>query len=218
MKVLVMGATGGSGRAAVRHLLAEGHEVTAFSRTGQGLSAESRLRVLLGDALSAEDVERAVRDQDAVVVTLGIRENPLRVRLFGAAHTADAVRSAGTRHVIAAMHKHGVRRLVVQTSFGVGETREKLKLVDALFIKLLLKPQIADTELQSAEVSASQLDWVLVQPVHLSDDADDALPFASSVGEQRGRKVSRAAVGRFLAEAVRSAEYVHKSVALSAQL
>ncbi|HVK78101.1 MAG TPA: NAD(P)H-binding protein, partial [Kofleriaceae bacterium] len=168
MKVLVIGSTGGSGRAAVAHLLTEGHEVTAFARRADPtLAPHARLSVVTGDALDPADVDRAVAGQDAVVVTLGITENPLRVRLRGPARTALDVRSAGTRNVIAAMRRHGVRKLVVQTSYGVGDTRDRLGLVNRLFFALLLKPQIADTEIQNQEVADSGLDWVLVQPVHL---------------------------------------------------
>jgi putative NADH-flavin reductase len=215
MKVLVIGATGGSGRAAVQQLLTRGHQVTAFTRSGQLALAHANLAVLRGDATSASDVERAVRGQDAVIVTLGISENPLRVRFFGAAHTPDAVRSEGTRLVIAAMQKHDVRKLVVQTTYGVGPTRDKLGFVDSMFFKLLLKPQIEDTERQTVAVTASKLDWVLVQPVHLTNDAEAPAPFLSTDGETGGMKVSRASVGRFLADAVQDARYVRKSVAVS---
>jgi putative NADH-flavin reductase len=215
MKVLVFGATGGSGRAAVQELLAAGHEVTVFARAAQRASSAEQARFFLGDALDLAAVERAVVGHDAVVVALGIRENALRVRLFGPARTPLDVRSAGTRHVIAAMRKHGVRRLVVQTSYGVGDTRDKLDLVNRLFFSLILKPQIADTELQNAEVAASGLDWVLVQPVHLTDDADESVPFVSTAGEVRRLKVSRKSVGRFLADAVENPSFIGKTVALS---
>jgi uncharacterized protein YbjT (DUF2867 family) len=215
MKVLVFGATGGSGQAAVEHLLAAGHEVTVFARSAQGTSNSERLRFFQGDALDAAAVERAVTGHDAVVVTLGIRENALRVRLFGPARTPLDVRSAGTRHVITAMRKHGVRRLVVQTSYGVGDSRDKLDLVNRLFFALILKPQIADTELQNAEVAASGLEWVLVQPVHLTNDADGSMPFVSTAGETGKLKISRKSVGRFLADAVQNPSLIRKTVALS---
>ena len=218
MKVLVMGSSGGSGRAAVEQLLAAGHHVTAFARQEPNVpEARERLRYLRGDVIDASAVERAVAGHDAVVVALGISENPLRVRLFGRARTPANVRSAGTRNVIQAMRKHGVTRLVVQTSYGVGATRERLGFVDALFIALLLKPQIADTETQSREVSESGLDWVLVQPVHLTDDADDSMPFVSTEGDTGTMKVSRASVGRVLALAVTSSAYVGRSLAVSGQ-
>ncbi|MGH8807601.1 MAG: NAD(P)-dependent oxidoreductase [Noviherbaspirillum sp.] len=217
MKVLVVGATGGSGRATVEELLSRGHEVTAFARHAEQLQPLSgRINIVNGDAMNPADMERAVKGQDAVIVTLGIRESALRVRLFGSASTPIDVRSAGTRNAIAAMRKHGVRKLVVQTSFGVGETRDKLPFAYRLMFKLLLKPQIADTEQQEREVRASGLDWVIAQPVNLTDGLEGDGPFASPAGEVRGMKVSRKRVGRFLVDAMQSAKYLGSSVALSA--
>jgi putative NADH-flavin reductase len=216
MKVLVIGSTGGSGHAAVEHLLADGHHVTAFARRADGVALRSpRLAFINGDAMNPEDVDRAVRGHDAVVVTLGIRENALRVRLWGPARTPADIRSAGTRNVIAAMTRHGVRKLVVQTSYGVGETRDRLDFVNRLFFALVLKPQIADTERQNADVVASELDWVIVQPVHLTDATSDGMPFASTEGDTGRLKVSRASVGRFLAHAIDNPALVRRSVALS---
>jgi nucleoside-diphosphate-sugar epimerase len=217
LKVLVVGATGGSGLAAVKALLAAGHEVTAFSRHADRMSGlAARLNVINGDATDPAQVERAVQGQDAVIVTLGITGSALRVRLLGSTNTPLDVRSRGTRSVIAAMHKHGVRKLVVQSSFGVGESRDKLPLIYKLMFSLLLKPQIADTEQQERDVRASGLAWVLAQPVNLTDDSQDTELFASPSGEVRKMKISRTRVGHFLAEALRNSAYVGKSVALSA--
>lgn len=216
MKILVIGATGGTGRATVAQLLADGHHVTAFGRHPERLGAPSgQLSLAVGDALNPRDVERAVAGQDAVVVTLGISENPLRVRFFGPRHTPLDVRSAGTRHAIAAMQRHGVPRLVVLSSYGVAETRSKLAFMDRMFFDLILKPQIADTETQYREVAESGLDWVLVQPVHLTDAEEAGAPFASTDGETELLKVSRKSVARFLATAAVQPEYVQRSVSLS---
>jgi uncharacterized protein YbjT (DUF2867 family) len=217
MKVLVVGATGGSGRAAVKSLLAGGHTVTAFARRADTLAPMGAgLRCVNGDVLEPADIERAVDGQDAVIVTLGISESALRVRLAGSAGTAMNVRSAGTRNTIAAMRKCGVRKLVVQTSYGVGETRNRLTLMYRLVFALLLKPQIADTEVQEQLVRASGLDWVIVQPVNLTDQERVDACFASPEGNRLGMTVSRAQVGRFLAEAAPGSHYLGRAVALSA--
>ena len=214
--ILVVGATGGTGRATIERLVQDGHRVTAFSRHADSLAETSDLVTAFnGDATNPADVARAVEGHDAVIVTLGISENPIRVRLFGTARTPIDVRSVGTRNVIDAMKKHGVRRLVVQSSYGVGETRDKLRFVDGLFFGLLLKPQIADTEVQELDVRDSGVDWVLAQPVHLTDDETDAEPFASDSGEVREWKISRRGVARFLARAAQTTEYTGKAVALS---
>jgi nucleoside-diphosphate-sugar epimerase len=217
MKVLVVGATGGSGRAVVDELLSRGHEVTAFSQHAARLGAvPGRLRTVNGDATDPADVDRVVRGQEAVIVTLGISENAVRIRLLGSASTPMDVRSRGTRNLITAMRQHGVGKLVVQTSYGVGATRDKLPLLPRLAFWLVLRPQIADTERQEREVRASGLDWVIAQPVNLTDEPHPGLPFASPTGELRGMKVSRGGVGRFLVQAAEGSEYLGATVALSA--
>jgi uncharacterized protein YbjT (DUF2867 family) len=217
MKVLVIGATGGSGLAATRSLLARGAQVTAFARSPDSLPPlHGQLTKMPGDATRFEDIDRAMAGHDAVVVALGIRENPLRVRLLGSAHTAMDVRSQGTRHVIEAMHRHGVRRLVVQTSYGVGATQGRLPFMVKLVFALMLRPQIRDTGRQEEAVRNSGLDWVLVQPVNLNDDAVVEPAFASAEGDYQSMKVSRQQVGEFLADAAMSQQHVGESVALSA--
>lgn len=216
LRILVVGATRGTGLATVKQLLELGHRVTAFSRSASSLDLQSdRLRLHDGDATNAEDVGAAVEGHDAVVVTLGISDNPLRVRLVGPKRTPLDVRSRGTANVIAAMRKHGVRRLVVQTTFGVGATRDRLGWMDRMFFTLLLKPQIDDTEIQNRAVITSELDWVVAQPVHLTDDAQSPMPFLSAEGETGAMKVSRGSVARFLAQAATSADYLGRSVAVS---
>ena len=69
----------------------------------------------------------------------------------------------------------------------------------------------------AADVAASGLDWILVQPVHLTDGAEDDMPFVSTEGDTGKMKVSRNSVGHFLAQAVVSPEFVGKSVSLSSQ-
>ncbi|MGY1603874.1 NAD(P)-dependent oxidoreductase [Geodermatophilus sp. SYSU D00815] len=216
MRVLVVGATGGSGRAAVEALVARGHEVTAFARRPAGFPPG--VGTAIGDATVAADVDRAVRGQDAVVVALGIAESPLRVRLRGSAGTPMDVRSRGTERIVAAMRAHGVRRLVVLSSYGVGPTRDRLPFSSRLVFALLLRPQIADTERQERVVRDSGLDWTLVQPVNLTDDEQeatrstdaDAAPLAVE-----GMRVSRRAVGGVLADAVADAGLVGRTVAVS---
>jgi putative NADH-flavin reductase len=216
MKVIVFGATGGTGRATVRELLEGGHEVTAFSRHADQLGpASERLRLLSGDVLRTEDVERAVSGQDAVVVALGVNDNPLKVRLLHRSRTPTHVCSGGTRNIIQAMHHQKVRKLVVVSAYGVGETRDELPWFFKLAYRLLLKEQISDKERQEQLVRNSDLDWILVQPVGLTNELPREDVLASPTGEVRHHTVSRRNVGRFLASVVPGDRFLHQSVALS---
>ena len=200
MKILVIGATGGSGRAATAELLRRGHTVTAFSRHASELRLDGDLITFDGDATRPGDVASAMAGQEAVVVALGISESAVRVRLRGAAATASDVRSRGTAVAIDAARAAGVSRFIVQSSYGVGPTRRLLGATDRMIFALLLKPQIADTEKQEQAVRASGLEWTLVQPVHLTD-GPDAEPTVTTGRAPGATKVSRLSVARVLADA-----------------
>ncbi len=216
--ILVVGATGGTGKATVKKLLEQGHNVTAFSRSATGLKNEFKgLRCIDGDANDPAQIELVVEGHDAVIITLGIQENPLKVRFFGASDTLNQIRSNGTKNVIQAMQNKGVKKLVVQSSYGVGETRGNLGFVDQLFFSLILKPQIADTERQEKIVRESDLEWVIVQPVHLTDALDETAVFASTQGETQVMKVARDAVAQFMVSAMNNISLIGKSVAVSAK-
>src|SRR5437016_6210468 len=74
MDLLIFGATGGTGRALIQQALEQGHVVTAFVRNPSKMRAvHSNLRIVKGDILDYASVEAAVRGQDVVLSTLGIR-------------------------------------------------------------------------------------------------------------------------------------------------
>ncbi len=214
MRILVIGASGGSGRAVTDVLLQRGHDVTAVSRHATALPARDGLTRVDGDAVDGAFLARAVPGHDAIVVTLGISESPLRVRLRGAQSTRDDVRSRGTVEIVAAARAAGIRRVVVQSSYGVGETRDSLAFADRVVFALMIKPQMFDSELQESVLRGSGLDWTIVQPVYLSDD-DSSSSFTSVDGRTRRRKVSRRAVAHVHADLVESSVRLRQTVAVS---
>lgn len=157
--VAVVGASGRTGRAVTDALVEAGHEVVAVCRTTPIAPADptrrGAVRYVPNDVLVADDVDRALRGVDSVVVALGIAENPLRVRLRGARGTAGDVRSRGTRNVLSAMRAHGIRRIVVLSSYGVGDSAGGLSAAMRVVFAALLAPQMRDHAEQEALVRAS---------------------------------------------------------------
>jgi len=75
MRVLIFGATGGTGRQLVSQALQRGHEVSAFVRTPARLDiVDPRLRVVQGDVERAESIHGAVPGHEAVLSALGVGE------------------------------------------------------------------------------------------------------------------------------------------------
>jgi hypothetical protein len=136
------------------------------------------------------------------------------VRLRGAKSTADDIRSRGTAAIVSAARRAGIRRLVVQSSYGVGESRDLLTFSDRLVFALMIRPQIIDSEIQEGVLRGSELDWTIVQPVYLND-GDSTERFTSIDGSTRERKVSRRAVAHVHADLVETAASLRETVAVS---
>ena len=215
MKVAVFGATGGTGRAVIRTLLAAGHRVTALARNPARLAAAPGLSVLAGDVMNPADVAPAIAGQDGVVISLGNSQNALALRLGAKRHTPPDVCEVGTRHIIAAMQAASVARLVCVTAFGVGDTRDILPPMYRLFYRLLLSEHMADKEKQESLIKASGLEWTLVQPVGLTNGPATGRWLASATGEVRQQRVSREDLAACIVAALLENRYPRQSVTFS---
>ncbi len=105
MKVLVTGATGFLGAHTVGALIAAGHEVLAMGRDPERLSG-IQARTVLADLRDGAAVARACAGVDAVVHTAALSA------AWGKRDDFVALNLTGTRHVLDACARHGVRRLV----------------------------------------------------------------------------------------------------------
>src|SRR5918993_1473429 len=105
LDICVIGATGGSGSAVCAALRGRGHRVTALARHASAISPRPGLNPIDGDATDDDLLDRVMPGHEAVVVTLGISEPALRVRVRGAQRTPNDVRSRGTAAVVAAARR-----------------------------------------------------------------------------------------------------------------
>ncbi|MCA5893473.1 SDR family oxidoreductase [Isoptericola sp. NEAU-Y5] len=224
MDVLVVGATRGTGRAVTEELVARGHDVTAFGRTASAAYAPTRhhvpgpgtVRAVDGDVLDPDAVAKALVGQDAVVVTLGISDNPLAVQYLRRAGTAPDVRSRGTAVLLEQMRLGGPRRVVVQTTYGLGDSWQHLDLTWKLVFRLVIGRQLVDSARQEEAVRDSGLAWTVVRPVSLTD-APWSGPARVTTDDSRGAlKVSRAQVAHVLADALDDAATVGATLSVSA--
>jgi len=83
MKIIVFGATGGTGKLVVEQSLRAGHEVTAVVRKPDAIAIRSeRLEIIKGDALQPSTFEKSIRGKDAVISCLGVRKREPNNALF----------------------------------------------------------------------------------------------------------------------------------------
>jgi putative NADH-flavin reductase len=161
IRVLIVGATGGTGRQLLTQALERGYLVTALVRSPGTLSVEHpRLTVVRGDVLDYSTVEKAVRGQDAVISALGHKRFFVPTRIL----------SEGTRNILRAMETHGVHRFVCETSLGIGDSVGRMGLYYTLFvIPIVLPLYFWDKTRQEQLIAASKLEWVIVRPAVLTN-------------------------------------------------
>lgn len=158
MRVLILGATGGTGRWLVRGALAGGHDVTAFvRRETPALASTQRLRIVIGNVLQTHSVEAAVRGHDAVMWAIGASSRD----------SAKHLCSEGTKNVLWAMQTAGVRRFICESAFGV--TGSRLDGPYARILRIVLRTRLRDKEMQEQRIFASSVDWLIVRPTILTD-------------------------------------------------
>ncbi|MGT2426530.1 NAD(P)-dependent oxidoreductase [Amnibacterium kyonggiense] len=164
-RVLVLGANGPTGRRTVQLALDRGSAVVALTRHPEAFPiAHDRLRVVGGDATDPATMDAVVAGCDAVVSTIGVAYTWSPVSVY----------SSTARHAIAAMRRHGLRRIVAVTSMAVprrveegGPVRRALfQAFRSTFTRTLYDDMLRMEDM----VSTSGLDWTIVRPPGLSDD------------------------------------------------
>ena len=162
MRILVLGASGRTGRAIVHQALERQHTVTAFVRNpAKSPAPHQALRVTVGNVNDFATVSEAIRGHDAVVSALGVT-TPLKP-------DADVVR--GVQHIIRAMVEQNVRRLIYLSFIGVHDSRAAVGVVLRYIAPIPLRHEIADHEAKEALVTASPLEWTIVRPPTLTGGA-----------------------------------------------
>ena len=206
MKVIIFGATGGTGNEIVKHTLEVGHEVTAFVRDAARLSIHNeRLTVVTGDVFEAEGVAKAVQGQDAVVCALGAGRDLKKT----------TIRTTGTENIVQGMETHNIKRLIVVSAMGTGESWDDMSLLNKFFYAVLLKNTREDHEGQERVVKQSGLEWTIVRPSGLNDK-----PCTGSyeVGERiraKTSQIARADVADLVVKALDQNTWVGKAITIT---
>ncbi len=208
MKLVVFGASGGTGREIIGQALDQGHEVTAFVRDPAKLAIkDSRLHIIEGDVLKDKlAVARAIAGRDAIICALGVGNSLKSTGLITGSLAA----------IVPAAEKHGVRRLILISAFGVGDSFRNAPLIPRLMYRSLLGDIYRDKKAGEDIVKASGLDWTIIHPVMLTTGPRTGTYRSGERLDLRGiPKVSRADVAHFALSQLMDKAFLRKTVVIS---
>ncbi len=207
MKLVVLGATGGTGLEIVRRAIERGHSVTTLVRSPERLKPfQDRITVTHGDLLNSVEIERVIQGHDAVVSGFGPRIPVSKADANLLQQFAVALTSA--------MLRTKVRRVVVESVAFL--FKDSIIPPAYLLGRMLFPGIVADSAAMEDVLKKSGLDWTLVRPPELTDK-----PYTGNYRVREGHlprfgfKISRSDVADFMIKAVEDPSSIRKIVGIS---
>jgi nucleoside-diphosphate-sugar epimerase len=216
-RVLLLGATGRTGRHVLHHALLRGLDVVALVRSPDRVGMRAaRLKVIMGSPLNPVDVADAIDGCDAVVSALNsvrTSDSPWSLPLSPPLFLAHCIGNCITE-----MRRRDIRRVVVMSALGVGNTLAHAPLVLRWLIRHShLKRMYADQNVQEQLLGQSGLAWTSVRTNRLTDGGcAGPLMVATDEPANWRNAVSRECVAQFLIDCLATADYVGKTPSLFA--
>jgi putative NADH-flavin reductase len=207
MRIVVFGANGPTGRQLIVQALAARHEVVAVTRHPDQIPPRDRLAVVGADVTNPAAVEAAVTGGDVVLSALGVPYGRKPVSVY----------SAGTANIIAAMEKHGVRRLIVTGTAAVGPGYQSsdsvvfTRVMEPLFMRLPGRTVYADNRRMEARIRASSLDWTIVRACWLFNAATVS-DYQVIEGSIHGMFTARADLAACLLAQLADGKYIRETI------
>ena len=207
MRLLIIGATGGTGLQVTRQAVEGGHRVTVFVRSPQKLgSLRQRVVVREGDPRRVTDLRDMLPGHEAVISTLG----PAGVG-------PTTILRAAAESTVAAMQAAGVRRLLVVSAAVLFDD---LGLAGKILRHTLLRNVGDDSIEMERIVTASALDWTIARPPRLTNGPRTGR-YDVENGHLPGRSafaaISRADVAEFLVSETQHNTHIHEIVGITSR-
>ncbi|WP_456865316.1 NAD(P)-dependent oxidoreductase [Galbibacter sp. BG1] len=208
MEILVIGATGRTGRHIVKLAVNEGHRVTVFVRSPEKLDRpQTGVKVVHGDALDEVAIKNLICNNNFEAVVIAVGADSLK---------CSSVRAESTKNIIAALEaRNSNARVWIMSSAGVNESIDQLGFLSKAFAKTILKGHIFDHSNQEKLVRGSALPYTIIRPMGLKDETFETPNYiVLEKGRVPTNHISRLDVAHFIIDNINNPAYLGKAVTL----
>jgi len=214
MKILILGATGRTGKHLYQTALEKGYEVNCLARNISRIAPQEGLHLFEGNAHESSDLRKALYGCDHVLSALNISRTSdfpwARLR------TPPNYLSDVMKNLLPLAEDMGVKRVIICSAWGVAETKKDIPFWFRLMIDHSnIGVAYRDHERQEALVAQSSLAWTIVRPVGLVNMKPQQPKESFNNSPKPGLIVSRRSVADFMIDAIERQDLIGKKVVIS---
>jgi putative NADH-flavin reductase len=214
MKILLLGATGRTGKCIIEEALKKGHKISAIARNPEKLK-NFEIDITKGTPYDYETVEKAITGCEAVINTLNVSrksDNPWAPL----AAPKDMISNSAS-NAIKAMEKAGIKRFVALGTIGAGRSWNKIPLILKLIVSISnLKVAFRDHGKQEEILEKSAIDYTICRAPMLSSKINDTGAVATPEGKKPASRVlSRNSAAEFFLMIIENKEHIRETISLS---
>lgn len=215
MKILLLGATGRTGKLVLETALREGHEVTCLARNAGRILPRPGLTIIEGDTTNEKDLQRSMVGCEGVISVLNVSRNSDFP--WSKLRTPPTLLSDTMSALLPIAKSIGLQRLVVCSAWGVGETERDIPGWFSWFINNSnIGVAYEDHARQEQLIEASNISWTIIQPVGLTNASGKQEIRTSYLNEPKpSLTISRQSVANYLVAALTNPELNGKKVVIS---
>lgn len=214
MKILLLGATGRTGKHIIEEAIKRGHKISAIARNPEKLK-DFQIEITQGTPYDYETVEKAITGCEAVINTLNVSrksDNP-----WAPLTAPKDMISKSASNAIKAMEKAGIKRFVALGTLGAGRSWKKIPFTLKLIVSSSnLKYAFHDHGKQEEILEKSSVDYTICRAPMLSDERNDIGAVSTPEGTPPASRVlGRNSAAEFFLDIIENNEHIRETISLS---
>lgn len=219
--ILLIGATGRTGRLVLDSALRRGHKVTALIRPSSSLPPHTNLSISKGSPLGAADITTALSlTSGPVVIISTLGQTRTSGNPFAATTSPPLFMSHSASAVVEAVKASAcpVQKIIVMSMFGAGSSFANLNfLMRAIMQYSNMKQTLEDQNAVDQIIKQSGLNFVMPRPAMLKGDVSLPVKTFGDAGGSAGfmPSVSPQSVAEFMLDVVVSDQWDGSTSVLS---
>lgn len=217
MKILLLGATGRTGKLILAEALRQGYEINCLVREPKKIKENSEiLNIFKGSPEQISELENAIKGCDGIISALNIsRKSDFP---WSKLRTPKTFLSDTMKNIISLTKKNKINRIVVCSAWGVAETEKEIPFWFNWFIKNSnIGITYKDHERQESLLKSSNLSWTIIRPSGLINSKKEQQIIESYGNEPKPKiTISRKSVAKFMVNTLSNEKLIGRTPVISA--